>query len=239
MSKIICPKCGTENDEDAKFCINCGRLLLFEPPAPPPPSEVKETRESIEKCSKSKCDRIAYYTCNKCGKSFCNEHIKRYKGLDYCIECFKKIKNKEKIKVVSLVALVVVVIIGGSFTIGSFVVSKPKLVVQLGDIEINQVKEDDVSFDLILTLENQGYSKIEIEEINFENDILNLQYDQKKEKYRYVNNNIYLNSIEKITLERGEIKKDIKIPYTIQKEKIQEKLQEIKLKEIKLNSSFI
>lgn len=95
-----------------------------------------------------------------------------------------------------MVALVVVVIIGGSFTIGSFVVSKPKLVVQLGDIEINQVKEDDVSFDLILTLENQGYSKIEIEEINFENDILNLQYDQKKEKYRYVNNNIYLNSIE-------------------------------------------
>jgi len=46
MSKIICPKCGTENDEDAKFCINCGRLLLFEPPAPPPPSEVKETREN-------------------------------------------------------------------------------------------------------------------------------------------------------------------------------------------------
>ncbi|RLB33753.1 MAG: hypothetical protein DRH12_18050, partial [Deltaproteobacteria bacterium] len=123
MSKIICPKCGTENDEDAKFCINCGRLLLFEPPAPPPPSEVKETRESIEKCSKSKCNRIAYYTCNKCGKPFCNEHIIRYKGLDYCEDCLEKIKNKEKIKVISLVALVVVVIIGGSFTIGSFVVS--------------------------------------------------------------------------------------------------------------------
>jgi len=51
MSKIICPNCRTENDEDAKFCISCGKLLIFVSPMPPPSLGGTERGESIEKSS--------------------------------------------------------------------------------------------------------------------------------------------------------------------------------------------
>jgi len=69
MSKIICPKCGAVNDEDAKFCINCGEVLIFEPPINNDKSSRIEDQEPIEEHFECfKCGKTAYYTCNKCGK---------------------------------------------------------------------------------------------------------------------------------------------------------------------------
>lgn len=58
MSKIICPNCRTENDEDAKFCISCGKLLIFVSPMPPPslgvPKEGNRLKNLLEECKKER-----------------------------------------------------------------------------------------------------------------------------------------------------------------------------------------
>jgi TM2 domain-containing membrane protein YozV len=41
-----CPKCQTENQQDSKYCINCGGALptkdIISPPPPPPPPPPKD-----------------------------------------------------------------------------------------------------------------------------------------------------------------------------------------------------
>lgn len=46
---IVCPTCGTENPDTAKFCSECGaRLKPAEPVAPPPPPPTTTASEPVE-----------------------------------------------------------------------------------------------------------------------------------------------------------------------------------------------
>lgn len=219
MSKIICPKCGAVNDEDAKFCIKCRELLIFEDLAHE--KKIAERKETEGQAYCDKCGRTAYYKCDKCGKLFCNDHINRYKGLDYCEDCRKKIKNKEKIKVVSLVALVGIVIIGSSFVFGSIITHKASLEVLEFDIDPDSidVSGDSLSFNILIKLKNNGLSTLGIEDIEFSDEILNAE--------------------KEIVLSGGE-EKSISIPSgNISLEDVQEKLQKIEIKDIKSSTNFL
>ena len=57
MAVVTCPKCGTKNEEDAKFCVNCGAALY--------PVESREKREDTcfeqpERRVEEECFRLPY-----------------------------------------------------------------------------------------------------------------------------------------------------------------------------------
>src|SRR5947207_7131153 len=43
----VCPACGTENSEKARFCIECGTALVDAPPPAPPPGEERKVITAI------------------------------------------------------------------------------------------------------------------------------------------------------------------------------------------------
>jgi len=128
-----------------------------------------------------------------------------------------------------LVALVGIVIIGSSFIFGGIITHKASLEVLEFKIDSNSIKYDeaneDISFDVVLELKNNGMSKLEIENIEFSNSILNL-----------AKQNISMDETVLSRNEKGDVSiscKDIPI------EDVQKELQKIEIKSIKYSAKFL
>ncbi len=88
-----CPYCGVQNAENAQFCAGCGEQLTDGESTAAAEAATGPTRK-IGQCEMiigfllpRRCDVPALGTCAKCGRSFCDEHLRMQEQGMICTAC--------------------------------------------------------------------------------------------------------------------------------------------------------